>query len=126
MSFGLHFLRPNQDQSSPLERFELQQVLLDLWQKNNITALMVTHDVDEAVFLSDRVAIMTNGPEADLGDLLEIDYPRPRDRKAFMEQPVYYEYREHLITYLNEKAHLRLLKHEAQNAPIVRAFQPSR
>jgi nitrate ABC transporter ATP-binding subunit len=90
-----------------LTRFELQQVLLDLWQKNHITALMVTHDVDEAVFLSDRVAIMTNGPEADLGDLLEIDSPRPRDRKTFMEQPVYYEYREHLITYLNEKAHLR-------------------
>lgn len=90
-----------------LTRFELQQVLLDLWQKNNITALMVTHDVDEAVFLSDRVAIMTNGPEADLGDLLEIEYPRPRDRKAFMEQPQYYAYREHLITYLNEKAHLR-------------------
>ncbi len=90
-----------------LTRFELQQVLLDLWQKNNITALMVTHDVDEAVFLSDRVVMMTNGPEADVGDILEIDHPRPRDRKSFMEQPRYYEYREHLITFLNDKSHLR-------------------
>jgi energy-coupling factor transporter ATP-binding protein EcfA2 len=90
-----------------LTRFELQQVLLDLWQKNNITALMVTHDVDEAVFLSDRVVMMTNGPEADVGDVLEIDYPRPRDRKSFMGTPKYYEYREHLISFLNDKSHLR-------------------
>jgi len=90
-----------------LTRFELQQVPLDLWQKNNITSLMVTHDVDEAVFLPDRVVMMTNSPTADVGDILEIKCPQPRDRKSFTETPKYYEYREHLITFLNERSHLR-------------------
>lgn len=88
-----------------LTRFELQQVLLDLWSTNNITALMVTHDVDEALFLSDRVVMMTNGPEAEVGDILEVDFPRPRDRKDVMEHSDYYEKREHLITFLEVHAH---------------------
>jgi ABC-type nitrate/sulfonate/bicarbonate transport system ATPase subunit len=90
-----------------LTRFELQQVLIDLWQRNHITALMVTHDVDEALFLSDRVVMMTNGPEAEVGDVLRVGFPRPRDRKQIMEHPDYYRYREHLIEFLSEKAHLR-------------------
>src|SRR5215210_9087298 len=55
-----------------LTRFELQQVLIDLWSRNNITALMVTHDVDEALFLSDRIVCMTDGPEAEVGDILHV------------------------------------------------------
>jgi nitrate/nitrite transport system ATP-binding protein len=90
-----------------LTRFELQQVLIDLWQRNHITALMVTHDVDEALILSDRVVMMTNGPEARVGDVLRVDFPRPRDRKEIMEHPDYYRYREHLIEFLSDKAHLR-------------------
>jgi len=90
-----------------LTRFELQQVLIDLWQRNHVTALMVTHDVDEALFLSDRVVMMTNGPEAEVGDVLKVDFPRPRDRKEIMEHPDYYTYREHLIEFLSEKAHVR-------------------
>src|SRR2546425_978319 len=88
-----------------LTRFELQQVLIELWRKNKITALMVTHDVDEALFLSDRIACMTNGPEAQIGDILEVTFPRPRDRKAVLEHPDYYRLREHLITFLEEQAH---------------------
>jgi len=88
-----------------LTRFELQQVLLDLWSRNQKTALMVTHDVDEAIFLSDRVVMMTNGPEAGVGDVLEIDFPRPRVRSEIMEHPNYYRYREHLITFLEDYAH---------------------
>jgi nitrate/nitrite transport system ATP-binding protein len=87
-----------------LTRYELQQVLIELWRKNKITALMVTHDVDEALFLSDRVVCMTNGPAAEVGDVLEIDFPRPRERKAVMEHPDYYKLREHLITFLEERA----------------------
>src|SRR3989449_542729 len=68
-----------------LTRFELQQVLIELWRKNKITALMVTHDVDEALFLSDRIVCMTDGPEAEVGEVLEIHFPRPRERKAVME-----------------------------------------
>jgi ABC-type nitrate/sulfonate/bicarbonate transport system ATPase subunit len=80
-------------------------VLIELWRKNKITALMVTHDVDEALFLSDRVICMTNGPEAEVGEILEVPFERPRDRKAVMEHPDYYKYREHVITFLEERAH---------------------
>jgi nitrate/nitrite transport system ATP-binding protein len=88
-----------------LTRYELQQVLIELWRKNKITALMVTHDVDEALFLADRIVCMTNGPEAEVGDILEIHFPRPRERKAVMEHPDYYKLREHLITFLEERAY---------------------
>ena len=88
-----------------LTRYELQQVLIELWRKNKITALMVTHDVDEALFLSDRIVCMTNGPEAEVGDILEVTFPRPRDRKSVMEHPDYYKLREHLITFLEIHAH---------------------
>jgi nitrate/nitrite transport system ATP-binding protein len=88
-----------------LTRYELQQVLVDLWSKNNITALMVTHDVDEALFLSDRVICMTDGPAAEVGDILPVNFPRPRERKAVMEHPEYYKLREHLIEFLEVHAH---------------------
>ncbi len=87
-----------------LTRFELQHVLMDLWQHNHITALMVTHDVDEALFLADRIVMMTNGPEAEVGDVLPVPFSRPRDRKAVMEHARYYECREYLITFLEERA----------------------
>ena len=88
-----------------LTRYELQQVLIELWRKNKITAFMVTHDVDEALFLSDRVVCMTNGPEAQVGEILSVPLPRPRERKAVMEHPAYYSLRERLITFLEERAH---------------------
>ena len=88
-----------------LTRYELQQVLVDLWSRNNITALMVTHDVDEALFLSDRVVCMTDGPAAEVGDILSVNFPRPRERKAVMEHPDYYKLREHLIEFLEIHAH---------------------
>src|SRR6185436_9286237 len=88
-----------------LTRFELQQVLIELWRKDKKTALMVTHDVDEALFLSDRIVMMTNGPEAEVGDVLEVKFPRPRERKAVMEHPDYYRLREHLIEFLEVHAY---------------------
>jgi nitrate ABC transporter ATP-binding subunit len=90
-----------------LTRYELQQVLLELWRKDRKTALMVTHDVDEALFLSDRIVMMTDGPAAEVGDILEVKFPRPRDRKAVMEHPDYYALREHLIEFLEVHAHRR-------------------
>jgi nitrate ABC transporter ATP-binding subunit len=90
-----------------LTRYELQEVLLELWRRNSITTLMVTHDVDEAIFLSDRVVMMTDGPEAEVGDILSIPFERPRNRKEIMEDPRYYELREHLITFLNDRSHIR-------------------
>lgn len=88
-----------------LTRYELQQVLIELWRKNAITALMVTHDVDEALFLSDRIVCMTDGPEAEVGDIIEVKFPRPRDRKSVMEHPDYYKLRERLIEFLEVHAH---------------------
>ncbi len=88
-----------------LTRYELQGVLMDLWARNHITALMVTHDVDEALFLSDRIVMMTNGPEAFVGDVLEVKWERPRNRKAVMEHPDYYRLREYLIEFLNIRAY---------------------
>jgi nitrate/nitrite transport system ATP-binding protein len=88
-----------------LTRYELQEVLIQLWRREKITAMMVTHDVDEALFLSDRVICMTDGPEAGIGEVLEINFPRPRDRKAVMEHPDYYGLREQLIHFLEVKAH---------------------
>ncbi len=90
-----------------LTRYELQQVLLDLWQRDQKTALMVTHDVDEAIFLADRVVMMTNGPEAGVGEILEISFPRPRDRKALLEDALYYKLREEIIGFLNERSHIK-------------------
>jgi nitrate/nitrite transport system ATP-binding protein len=93
-----------------LTRYELQEVLLDLWQKDQKTALMVTHDVDEALFLSDRVIMMTNGPAATVGEILEVKFPRPRSRKQLFEDPEYYRLREHLIGFLEERSHVRPLR----------------
>lgn len=88
-----------------LTRIELQQVLLEVWGRTQLTALMVTHDVDEAIFLSDRVVMMTNGPAAEVGDVLDVKFPRPRNRAALLEDSEYYRCREHLIEFLNERAH---------------------
>ena len=88
-----------------LTRYELQQVLLQLWRRNKVTALMVTHDVDEALFLSDRVVCMTDGPAAEVGEILHVSFPRPRERKAVMEHPDYYQLREQLIEFLEVRAH---------------------
>jgi nitrate ABC transporter ATP-binding subunit len=90
-----------------LTRYELQQVLIDTWSASRKTALMVTHDVDEALFLSDRVAMMTSGPNARLGGVLEVPFSRPRDRAAVIEHPDYYALRERLIQFLEDEAHPR-------------------
>src|ERR1044071_2920752 len=88
-----------------LTRVELQQVLLDLWRRNKKTALMVTHDVDEALFLADRIVMMTNGPAAEVGDILKVPFVRPRDRQAVLAHPEYYRLREHLMNFLEIHAH---------------------
>jgi len=90
-----------------LTKMELQDVLLDLWQRDQKTALMVTHDVDEALYLADRIVMMTDGPEATVGDILEVPFARPRDRRAMLENPEYYRLREYLIHFLNERSHHR-------------------
>jgi nitrate/nitrite transport system ATP-binding protein len=83
-----------------LTRWELQEVLMEVWKRNQVTAICVTHDVDEAILLADRVVMMTNGPNARIGRVMQIDLPRPRTRKALLEHPKYYSYRKELLAFL--------------------------
>lgn len=83
-----------------LTRLELQDLLLEIWERNKITTLMVTHDVDEALYLSDRVTMMTNGPAARVGEILDVPLPRPRERASLLETDDYYELRGRLIGFL--------------------------
>jgi len=83
-----------------LTRGELQDILIEIWNKEKITAVMITHDVDEAIFLADRVVMMTSGPRAKIGDILDIEFKRPRTRKSVLEHDDYYKYRKHLIDFL--------------------------
>ena len=88
-----------------LTRWELQEVLMEVWERTQVTAIVVTHDVDEAILLADRVVMMTNGPHAKIGKIESIDLPRPRTRKALLAHPDYYKYRASLLTFLAECDH---------------------
>ena len=83
-----------------LTRWELQEVLMDVWKRTEVTTICVTHDVDEAILLADRVVMMSNGPNARIGNIMEVDLPRPRSRKALLSHPDYYAYREELMEFL--------------------------
>ena len=83
-----------------LTRWELQEVLMEVWARTKVTAVCVTHDVDEALLLADRVVMMTNGPNAKIGHILTVDIPHPRTRQALLEHPRYYDYREELLNFL--------------------------
>jgi len=88
-----------------LTRWELQEVLMEVWSRTKVTAICVTHDVDEAILLADRVVMMTNGPQATIGKIVNVDLPRPRTRKALLEHPDYYLYREQVLDFLEEYEH---------------------
>lgn len=83
-----------------LTRWELQEVLMEVWTRTQVTAICVTHDVDEAILLADRVVMMSNGPNAKVGKIMQVDLPRPRSRKQLLEHPDYYRYREELLQFL--------------------------
>ncbi|MEX0583849.1 MAG: nitrate ABC transporter ATP-binding protein [Sneathiella sp.] len=83
-----------------LTRWELQDVLMEVWKRTEVTTLCVTHDVDEAILLADRVVMMSNGPNARIGNIMKVDLPRPRSRKELLEHPDYYAYREELLGFL--------------------------
>jgi nitrate/nitrite transport system ATP-binding protein len=85
-----------------LTRWELQEVLMEVWARTQVTAICVTHDVDEAILMADRVVMMTNGPNARIGKILHVDIPRPRTRRALLEHPRYYEYRAEVLDFLDE------------------------
>jgi nitrate ABC transporter ATP-binding subunit len=83
-----------------ITRCELQDLVLDLWEREPKTVLMVTHDVDEALFLSDRILLMTDGPESRVGLNLQVTLPRPRSRRWALENPEYFRLRKEIIGFL--------------------------
>ncbi len=82
---------------------ELQEELLKIWREHQVTVLMITHDIDEALFMADRLVMMTNGPAAKIGEVLDIPFPRPRNRARIMEDAKYYELRNYVLDYLYNK-----------------------
>jgi nitrate/nitrite transport system ATP-binding protein len=90
-----------------LTRWELQEVLMEVWSRTKVTAVCVTHDVDEAILLADRVVMMTNGPNATIGKITDVDLPRPRTRKALLEHADYWKYRAEVLGFLAEYEHGR-------------------
>jgi ABC-type nitrate/sulfonate/bicarbonate transport system ATPase subunit len=79
---------------------ELQEELLAIWRDHQATILMITHDIDEALFLADRIVMMTNGPAAHIGEIVEVPFARPRNRARVMEDPRYYELRNFALDFL--------------------------
>lgn len=86
-----------------LTRAHLQDSLMEIQAELGNTVIMITHDVDEAVLLSDRIVMMTNGPAATIGEVLEIDLPRPRDRLALAEDTAYNHKRQQVLNFLYAK-----------------------
>ncbi len=84
----------------PITREELQEELLKIWRQHKITVIMITHDIDEALFLADRIVMMTNGPAASIGEDMHIPFSRPRNRARIMEDPKYYELRNFALEFL--------------------------
>jgi len=87
-----------------LTRFELQDILLQVWEQNRKIVVMVTHDVDEALYLADRLILMTDGPSARVGEILSVPFPRPRARMAVLEHPRYVEFHGRVIDFLENHA----------------------
>ena len=92
-------------QLDSLTRFELQDILLRVWEASGKTVVMVTHDIDEALYLADRLILMTDGPEATVGDVLTVPFPRPRARAAVLGHPRYHACRRQVIDFLEHHAH---------------------
>jgi bicarbonate transport system ATP-binding protein len=93
-----------------LTRGNLQEQLMQICEENQVTAIMVTHDVDEAVLLSDRIVMLTNGPESKIGQILEVDIPRPRKRMEVVEHPSYYSLRSEMIYFLNQQKRIKKIR----------------
>jgi nitrate/nitrite transport system ATP-binding protein len=92
-------------QLDSLTRFELQDTLLRVWEESGKTVVMVTHDVDEALYLADRLILMTDGPAAMVGESLTVPFPRPRRRASVLAHPEYHRCRRRVIDFLEHHAH---------------------
>ncbi len=102
-----------------LTRGGLQEQLMKICNENNLTCVMVTHDVDEALLLSDRIVMLTNGPEAHIGQILEVPIPRPRKRLEVVNHPSYYALRNEIIYFLNQQKLAKKRAATKQSAPVI-------
>lgn len=84
-----------------LTRGHLQRQVLDIWEHNPQAVMMITHDVDEAIYMADRIVMMTNGPHAHIGEILIVPFEHPRDRTALRESQAYYDLRNHALGFLD-------------------------
>jgi nitrate/nitrite transport system ATP-binding protein len=84
-----------------LTRGKLQRQVLDIWENHRQAVMMVTHDVDEAIYMSDRIILMTNGPAAKIGEILEVPFSHPRDRAAMRNSKEYYDLRNYALNFLD-------------------------
>ena len=87
-----------------LTRGSIQDELIKIWTETQKTVFMITHDVDEAILLSDRIFLMTNGPKAHIAEAVVVDIPRPRDRGEIIHHPGYYDIRNHIIDFLVKRS----------------------
>jgi ABC-type nitrate/sulfonate/bicarbonate transport system ATPase subunit len=83
-----------------MTRFDLQDTLLHVWEHERKIVVMVTHDIDEALYLADRLILMTDGPAARVGQVLSLPFPRPRERAQVLEHPEFLDYRRQVINFL--------------------------
>ena len=97
-----------------LTRMDLQDVILEILAREKVTTMIITHDVDEAIYMSDRVCMMTNGPNARVGQILELPFGRPRLRTEVLEHPSYYDLRGSLVSFLEEQDHSRASEAETE------------
>ncbi|MBD2197164.1 MULTISPECIES: ABC transporter ATP-binding/substrate-binding protein [Calothrix] len=102
-----------------LTRGSLQQQLMKICNEHNVTCVMVTHDVDEALLLSDRIVMLTNGPEAHIGQILEVPIPRPRQRLEVVNHPSYYNLRNEMIYFLNQQKQAKKRQAAQTQAPVI-------
>lgn len=107
-----------------LTRGNLQESLMKIAQESKVTCVMVTHDVDEALLLSDRVVLLTNGPEAHIGQILEIAIPRPRRRMEVVKHPSYYDLRNQIVYFLNQQKRVAKTRRAAKSPAF--AAQPEK
>lgn len=113
-------------QIDALTRGVIQEELVQMWNATRNTVFMVTHDVDEAILLSDRIMLMTNGPAARIAELVDVTIPRPRSRDSIIEHPHYYKIRNHVIHFLVRHASHGVVgdgaEEQASDAPVVVRF----
>jgi nitrate/nitrite transport system ATP-binding protein len=87
-----------------LTRGMIQEELIKIWAETQQTVFMITHDVDEAILLADRILLMTNGPQARIAESVSVNLPRPRSRSEVVKNPGYYKIRNYLVDFLVERS----------------------